>query len=74
MSVPDMEANGNQPAEWLLFGLFPGEARCRYPTWKRMKMEPIWGILGGGASETRSWRFGAPSPQVKLILVRFPDG
>jgi hypothetical protein len=25
MSVPDMDANGNQPAGWLLFGLFPGE-------------------------------------------------
>jgi hypothetical protein len=29
---------------------------------------------GWGASETRSWRFGAANPQVKLILVRFPDG
>jgi hypothetical protein len=25
MSVPDMDANGNHPAGWLLFGLFPGE-------------------------------------------------
>jgi hypothetical protein len=39
-----------------------------------MKMEPNWGILEGGASETRSWRFGAPSPITKLIPVRFPDG
>jgi hypothetical protein len=38
-----------------------------------MKMEPGGGILGGGASETRSWRIGATSPIAKLILVRFPD-
>jgi hypothetical protein len=38
-----------------------------------MKMWPGWGILEGGASETRSWRFGAASPILKLILVRFPD-
>ena len=53
---------------------FSGEARCLAQTWKRMKMEPSWGIREGGASETRSWRFGAPRPQVKLIQVRFPDG
>jgi len=37
-------------------------------------MGPGGDLLGGGASETRSWRFGAPSPQVKLIPVRFPHG
>ena len=57
-----------------LWELFPGEARCLAQTWKRMKMEPSWGIREGGASETRSWRCGAPRPQVKLIQVRFPDG
>jgi hypothetical protein len=31
MSVPDMDANGNHPAERLLFGLFPGETACRIP-------------------------------------------
>ncbi len=36
-------------------------------------MEPGWGILDGGASETRSWHFGAARPLRKLILVRFPD-
>jgi hypothetical protein len=52
----------------------PGyEARCLCQTWKRMKMGPGGDILGGGASETRSWRFGASSPIMKLILVRFPD-
>jgi len=35
-----------------------------------MKMGSGWGILEGGASETRSWRSGALSPIVKLILVR----
>jgi hypothetical protein len=50
------------------------EARCLSQTWKRMNMRPGWGILGGGASETRSWRFGAASPITKLILVRFPYG
>ena len=74
MSAPDMDANGNHPAERLLFGLVPGEARCLCQTWKRMKMGRNWRILEGGASETRSWRFGAPSPQVKLIPVRFPHG
>jgi hypothetical protein len=74
MSVPDMDPKGNHLAEQLLFGLFPGEARCLAQTWKRMKMELSWGILVGGASETRSWRFGAANPQVKLIQVRFLDG
>ena len=36
-------------------------------------MGPGGDLLGGGASETRSWRFGAASPITKLILVRFPD-
>jgi hypothetical protein len=49
------------------------KARCLSQTWKRMKMRPGGGILGGGASETRSWRFGAASPIRKLIPVRFPD-
>jgi hypothetical protein len=38
-----------------------------------MKMEVGGDILEDGASETRSWRSGAPSPIRKLILVRFPD-
>ena len=29
---------------------------------------------GDEASEMRSCGFGAANPQVKLILVRFPDG
>ena len=49
---------------------FSSEARCLCPTWKRMKMGWSWGILESGASETRSWRSGAPSPFRKLILVR----
>src|SRR5258708_2465310 len=53
ISVPDMDANGNHPAEWLLFGLFSGEARCLGQTWKRMKMEPNWGILEGGEPARR---------------------
>ncbi len=39
-----------------------------------MKMGPGWGILEGGAGETRSRRIGACSPIAKLILVRYPDG
>jgi|GEM_PF-4462556 len=39
-----------------------------------MKMGLGWRILEGGASETRSWRIGAASPIVKLILVRYPYG
>jgi len=35
-------------------------------------MGPGSGMLESGASETRAWRCGAPSPQVKLIPVRFP--
>src|SRR5258707_3563148 len=31
MSVPDMDANGNQPAAWLLFGLFPGDFQVKPP-------------------------------------------
>jgi hypothetical protein len=36
-------------------------------------MEPDWGILEGGASEARSWHFGAARPFRKLILVRVPN-
>jgi hypothetical protein len=50
------------------------EARCLCQTEKRMKMGRDWGILEGGAGETRSWRIGATSPITKLILVRYPDG
>ena len=50
------------------------EARCLGPTGKQMKMGLGWGILEGGAGETRAWRNGAASPITKLILVRPPDG
>ena len=69
-----MDAKGNHPAEWLLFGLFPGEARCLSQTWKRMKMEPGWGILEGGPAREDRGVVVLLSPQVKLIPVRFPDG
>ena len=39
-----------------------------------MKIARGGDILEGGASETRSCGFGALSPILKLIQVRFPDG
>ncbi len=50
------------------------EARCLGQTWKRMKMEPNWGILEGGEPARRDRGvLVPPSPITKLILVRFPD-
>ena len=58
MSVPDMDANGNHPAEWLLFGLFPGETLS---TWQRERdsglVKEIWLAEGDGIANCYQYGF-----------------